>query len=701
MLIKCLASSNKRLIKITILSFALNACSPKSGRSNDYATSANSSAGVVNADPQQNMQNYLLIGAKGRAGKGALFKCELDGTQCSEFIGGNVEIQQPPDHPEELLKIQKGEFFASSVAANKSFMYIGTNAKADSEKNIKSNSKSIRGGLYKCDLLGKNCSLPHLNSLNLLPNDRFGASIFATKEKVYIGAIGRDRSKELSKQNEDIGAVFSFDSTMLNALELIGGNKSNNNIQLIAKDNFGSSVYVTKNYVYIGAKNKNGENGAIFYCNIDGSNCNIFNTSKINLITNDQFGSSISGDEQNIYVGAIGRDGGPANLTSLYDTGALFKCSIKGESCIEFIGGRNQESQKELELTAGDHFGSSVVTFGESIYIGAEGRKDETNSKVGAIFKCNLNGKNCVELIGGKSKKNPGNKFGLKDGDLFGTSITIATLPITENTNIVHDSCSEQKVQIGNVLNNLKYTLCNILNELTKSNTKFINAYSKMNDSTLILTESQGSFRQIESKTGLYIGAGTVYEYWGARDWISSNPSDAFNSSKKILAFGEVKNSLTQIGNVWNGIWDIRFIDDNGNILKASSLISGTYAGHNANYSIEKTLDKAYVSNVFGAFINQKSNYDELYLLKKDGKYDILDVQKYSVGDSGLLVDLFYLIPKNDISLIDYVIKLKDKIALFKKSSYNNQYQGYYLLNFNDIINKNKDAQILFVQKSD
>ena len=42
-----------------------------------------------------------------------------------------------------------------------------------------------------------------------------------------------------------IGAVFSFDSTMLNALELIGGNKSNNNIQLIAKDNFGSkSVYV-------------------------------------------------------------------------------------------------------------------------------------------------------------------------------------------------------------------------------------------------------------------------------------------------------------------------------------------------------------------------------------------------------------------------------------------------------------------------
>ena len=73
------------------------------------------------------------------------------------------------------------------------------------------------------------------------------------------------------------------------------------------------------------------------------------------------------------------------------------------------------------------------------------------------------------------------------------------------------------------------------------------------------------------------------------------------NSSKNFgLHFGEVKNSLTQIGNVWNGIWDIRFIDDNGNILKASSLISGTYAGHNAKLFNEKTLDKAYVSNVFG-----------------------------------------------------------------------------------------------------
>ncbi len=701
MFFKYFPTSNKRIIKITVLSFVLSACSPKNGRSNENAVSANSSASAVNTDPQQNMQNYLLIGAKGRAGKGALFKCELDGTQCTEFIGGNVEIQQPLDLPQESLKMQKGEFFAVSVAANQSFIYIGAMAKADAETNSKATTKSVRGGLYKCDLLGKNCSLANLNNINLANNDRFGTSIFATKDKVYIGATGRDSNKNINNQNEDFGAVFSFDSTLLNAKELIGGNKSNNNLLIIAKDNFGSSIYVTKNFIYVGAKNKNEENGSLFVCNIDGSNCYIFNTSKLNLITNDQFGSSISGDEQNIYVGAIGRDAGPVNLPSLYDTGALFKCSSKGDICSEFIGGKNQDSQKELGLTAGDHFGSSVVIFGDSIYIGAEGRKDDSNSKIGAIFKCNLNGKNCVELIGGKSKINPGNKFGLKDGDLFGASMTIATLPITENMNIVHDSCSEQKVQIGNVTNNLKYTLCNILTDLTKSNTKFINAFSKMNESTLILTESQGSFRQIESKTGLYIGAGTVYEYWGARDWISSNPSDAFNSSKKILAFGEVKNSLNQIGNVWNGIWDIRFIDDNGNILKASSLINGAYAGHNANYTIEKTLDKTYMNNVFGAFIYQKSNNDELYLLKKDGKYDILDPQKYNITDSGLIADLFYLIPKNELPFIDFAIKLKDKIALFRKSNYNNLYQGYYLINFNDIFSKNKDAQVLFVQKSD
>jgi antitoxin component YwqK of YwqJK toxin-antitoxin module len=109
-----------------------------------------------------------------------------------------------------------------------------------------------------------------------------------------------------------------------------------------------------------------------------------------------------------------------------------------------------------------------------------------------------------------------------------------------------------------------------------------------MNASTVILNDSQGSLRQIDSKTGNYIGAGSVYEYWGVRDWISSNPNDAYNANKKIIAFGEIANSIPQVGNIWKGIWDIRFVDDKGNILKEENYKNGERDGEFILYTIGK-----------------------------------------------------------------------------------------------------------------
>ncbi|WGL60182.1 hypothetical protein QEJ31_01005 [Pigmentibacter sp. JX0631] len=676
----------------------LYGCSLKSGQSNIDSNSSNFSVATIDMNPKQDMQNYLLIGAKGRAGKGAVFRCQLDGTKCLEYIGGNLDLQQYLEKPNEVISLLKGEHFASGIAANQSFIYIGAMFKPGYDQNSKHDPKSTNGAIYKCDLLGKICELINLSSINLVSNDRFGASIFATKDSIYIGSSGRDSYINSIRQNDDVGAIFKFNIALTNGKELIGGKIEDNGIKFLPKDNFGSSIFLTQKFIYAGSSNRNKETGTAFICEISGNNCKEFNTNNLNLNSKDQFGSSIYGTNQYIFIGAPGRKSSLLSGINSEDIGAVFRCNTKGEDCQELFGAKNQKKQ-DINLENGDRFGSSIMIFDNYIYIGAEGRKDQENNKTGSVFKCDLEGNKCSELVGGKSKDNLGAKFGLKDGDLFGSSITIATLPITENNNIINENCSEQKIQAGNVSNNFKYTMCNILSDLNKTKIKFINAFSSMNNSTLILTESQGSFRLLANKTGLYIGVGTVYEYWGSRDWVSSNPSDAFNSGKKLLAFGEIKNSISQIGNIWNGIWDIRFIDDNGNILKASSLINGNYAGHSANYTIEKTLEKNYINNVFSAFILSKSNGDELYFLKKDGNYDILDPIKYSIIDTGSLSELFSGIPKNDIQFIDYSIKLKDKIVLFKRSNINNQYQGFYILDINDVIGKNKEAQIVFIQR--
>ena len=689
-----------RNLSVWIGTVTLYSCSLKNGQSNINGSSSNISVATIDMNPKQDMQNYLLIGAEGRAGKGAVFRCQVDGSKCLEYIGGNLDLQQYLEKPNEVISILKGEHFASSVAANQSFIYIGAKYKPGYDQFSRHDPKSSNGAIYKCDLLGKICELINLSFINLVSNDRFGSSIFATKDKIYIGATGRDSYLNTIRQNDDIGAIFKFNITLTSGNEFIGGKIENPDIKLMPKDNFGSSIYLTQKFIYLGANNRNNESGTAFICEISGKKCKEFNITNLNLNNNDQFGSSIYGTNEYLYIGAPGRKSSLLSGINSENIGAVFRCNTNGEECVELFGVKNQK-KLDITLENGDRFGSSLIVFDNYIYIGAEGRKDQDNNKTGSIFKCDLDGNKCLELVGGKSKENIGTTFGLKDGDLFGSSITIATLPITENKNILNENCSDQKIQTGNIANNFKFTICNILSELNKTKIKFINAFSSMNNSTLILTESQGSFRLLSNKSGLFVGLGTVYEYWGARDWISSNPSDAFNSGKKLLAFGENKNSINQVGNIWNGIWDIRFIDDNGNILKASSVISGTYSGHNGNYLIEKTLDKNYVNNVFSAFIVPKSNNDELYFLKKDGNYDILDTTKYSVIETGSLTELLSSIPKNDIQLIDYSIKLKDKIILFKKSNISNQYQGFYILDINDVVNKNKESQTIFVQKTE
>jgi hypothetical protein len=434
-------SQSKRSLSIKTLSFLLtlfllSSCS-KGGGSGGGNDSQNASANVVNENPASNMQNYLLIGAKGRSDTGSVFKCSLDGTDCVEFLGGKIGLPSSPE-----LKLQNDDSFGSSISANDKYIFIGSNYKNGFDQNNKPAAKNPNGAIYKCDLSGKNCTIIATDSLKLITNDNFGTSLFATKDAIYTGATGRDGGTPSQSNIFDIGAIFKCNSEGTNCAEFIAGKNTTSSIKkdLKGNDHLGTAIYISNSNIYIGAKDKYNFNGAVFKCDLSGQNCIQFDTAPLKLITNDNFGVSLSGNENNIFIGSIGRDSGQTNVPELYDTGSVFQCDLNGKNCLELLGGQNQTSRKALGIAVNDNFGSSIAVIGDSIYIGAMNRKDVSGKRTGSVFKCKIDGTNCNELIGGKSiNLNSSNTLGLKEGDLFGSSITIVTLPKTETGFILRD----------------------------------------------------------------------------------------------------------------------------------------------------------------------------------------------------------------------------------------------------------------------
>ena len=211
--------------------------------------------------------------------------------------------------------------------------------------------------------------------------------------------------------------------------------------------------------------------------------------------------------------------------------------------------------------------------------------------------------------------------------------------------------------------NKFKNTLCSIGKSLNQNKIFQINAYSNVNDVTLLLTEDQGTFRQIESKTYSILNEKTPYEYWGVKSWITN--SNAYHFCNKYFAFGEAPTDSK------NMFADVRFVDVNGNILKSKGINS-----INVNeYIVEKSLDKSYINSIYGAFVVNGSNNKYLIFLKKNSTYDILSVYNYSILKSGHLSDIFQNIDLKDLKNIDYIIKFKNDIALFKKNEFTKKYE--------------------------
>lgn len=243
------------------------------------------------------------------------------------------------------------------------------------------------------------------------------------KDKLLIGAAGRN-----SSDKDDIGAVFKCSLDGQNCVEAIGGKNKANKISAFLSnyDAFGSSIYATNSNIFIGAKNKNSMSGAVFKCNLDGEKCSLLNVKSLKLNQNDCFGSSIVGNSSHLYIGSMGRNGLPLHTPSFYDIGAVFKCNLNGDNCQEIVGGENTKSVAALGLTFKDYFASSLTISKEYLYIGATGRKNVFGIKTGAVFRCHLDGSNCIEFIGGRNNNLlDSDGISLSNGDLFGSSLAI------------------------------------------------------------------------------------------------------------------------------------------------------------------------------------------------------------------------------------------------------------------------------------
>ena len=224
---------------------------------------------------------------------------------------------------------------------------------------------------------------------------------------------------------------------------------------------------------------------------------------------------------------------------------------------------------------------------------------------------------------------------------------------------------------------NLKKSLCILGNNSNISDKKLVTAFSKQNNQTLIFDDAQSSFRQLDSVTGKIFLQGTVNEYWGVGDWLGN--SSPFTDYPKLLAFGELPNQFTR-SNSNNSIYlnDIRFIDSEGSILRATSGIKNL---NTKNYYVEKKLNKDYVNSIFGAFVFNKDKHT-LYFLKNNLKFDELDTN-YDIIATGNISDLFHMLPIDDIPKINTIIKLDNYISLFKSDG--KKLVGFYLIPIEDL----------------
>ena len=197
-----------------------------------------------------------------------------------------------------------------------------------------------------------------------------------TNERLYINGVGASGAGMVFTCKPNGTSCSKFDSASLG---------------LGASDGFGYSFYATKDNLFVSAPRIHTGAGGLYKCNLEGTSCFEINTTYLNLIQDDEFGSSMTASENNLYVGATGK---------YSNAGAVYKCQLDGTNCSEI-------SFTSTSPAAGDSFGISLYSSNNTLYVGAIGMY----SSAGGVYSCQLDGTGCTVV-----------SVGLNVLDFFGRS---------------------------------------------------------------------------------------------------------------------------------------------------------------------------------------------------------------------------------------------------------------------------------------
>ncbi|MCV6608294.1 MAG: FG-GAP repeat protein [Campylobacterales bacterium] len=237
--------------------------------------------------------NYALVGASGNddggsyAGSAYLF--ELNATDINAS-----QIKLTAKYP--LIKA----YFGSSTSIDGNFSIVGAKGHTPSK---------VQGAAYLFELNATdiNASQVKLTAMDGNGTDQFGKDVFIKDNYAVVGASGI---------NSSAGATYLFklNATDINASQIKLTASDDN-----ASDEFGQSVAISGNYLYVGAS-KDGEKGsqagAMYRFNLTASDINgsqekIFSE---NPDASNKFGYSLGADDDTVVIGETGANSSDGTL---------------------------------------------------------------------------------------------------------------------------------------------------------------------------------------------------------------------------------------------------------------------------------------------------------------------------------------------------------------------------------------------------
>ena len=271
--------------------------------------------------------------------------------------------------------ITNEDFFGGEVLLSGNLAFV----------NMTGGTTDLPGAVYVFEFDGQNWTQKQkIMAQGVVNSDNFGGSLSESGGQLMIGAWGTDSLK---------GSVFVFEyngSEWQETQELTANDG-------VAHDWFGYSVSVSGNFALVGAHNDDGESGAAYVFEYDGSSwtqTDKFTASDVNI--NDWFGFSVSLSGNRAVVGASNDDSG---------RGSAYVFEFNGTDWIQTRKLIADDGQSD------DRFGVSVDQFGDSVLIGAPGYS--LDSTLGTVYLFEYNGSDWNQtLTFTNSAGNLGNEFG-------------------------------------------------------------------------------------------------------------------------------------------------------------------------------------------------------------------------------------------------------------------------------------------------